>query len=537
MFASTIGAELVRTAARHSGVAAFHFHGRDITFADWEASSRRFARALLARGLRKGDRLALLLPSIPDYMFLYLGAARIGVMTAGISTRYRRQEIRDILSNADPRLVITVDRIGDVRFPSLIEEARPQAPSLEDVICFNREGPPTEAGPDLERLLAAGDAAGVDLAGAEAAVGSRDPVAIVYTSGTTGSPKGAVYDSAAMIALTQMFSTRLPQPPAPGTPNLWPGMSLTHVGAMARVHIQLAYATTMVLHERFDARWCLEQIQRLRPAALGGFPPVLMMLVRSPEFARFDFSFIKSINFGGAPLASHLVEELERQIGAQVYTGYSCTETIIISATLPSDPPECRAGSVGRPTAGVDVRIVDDERRPLPAGTPGRIAVRSPATMRGYWRNPEATARALGADGWLYTEDMGYLDADGYLHLLGREKEMYFRAAFNVYPGEVEEVLQTHPKVAQAAVLGIPDDVLGEKGWAVVVPTNAADPPTLEELRQHVGRELASYKRPDGLTLVEALPLNSMYKVDKRTLRAMLAAAGTENARGRDTNP
>jgi fatty-acyl-CoA synthase/long-chain acyl-CoA synthetase len=301
-------------------------------------------------------------------------------------------------------------------------------------------------------------------------------------------------------------------------------MSLTHVGAMVRVHIQLAFAGTMVLHDRFDAHWCLAQLQRLRPARLGGFPPVLVMLMRDPEFAAHDWSFVKAVTFGGAPLAPHLVDEIRLRLGVDVFTGYSCTETAIISATLASDPPERRQGTVGRPTAGIDVRIVDDQRRPLPAGAPGCIAVRSPATMRGYWRRPEESARALDDAGWLYTEDMGFLDEHGYLHLIGREKDMYFRAAFNVYPGEVEEVLQRHPKVAQAAVLGVPDDVLGHQGWAFVVPTAAADPPTLAELRAHVGTELATYKRPDGLTIVDALPTNAMYKVDKRALRESLGA-------------
>jgi acyl-CoA synthetase (AMP-forming)/AMP-acid ligase II len=143
--------------------------------------------------------------------------------------------------------------------------------------------------------------------------------------------------------------------------------------------------------------------------------------------------------------------------------------------------------------------------------------------MRGYWRNPEATARALGDDGWLRTEDLGFLDDAGYLHLLGREKEMYFRAAFNVYPGEIEEVLARHAKVAQAAVLGVPDDELGAKGWAFVVPRDPSDLPTLDELRAFVGAELASYKRPDGLTLVDELPLNAMLKVDKLELRKRIA--------------
>jgi fatty-acyl-CoA synthase/long-chain acyl-CoA synthetase len=250
---------------------------------------------------------------------------------------------------------------------------------------------------------------------------------------------------------------------------------------------------------------------------------VLVMLTRDPEFARCDWSFIRSVTFGGAPLAQHLVDELTAKLGVDVFTGYSCTETAIISATLASDPPERRRGTVGRPTPGVTVRIVDETRQPLPATAPGRIAVLSPATMRGYWRRPEETAAALGDEGWLYTEDFGFLDADGYLHLLGREKEMYFRAAFNVYPGEVEALLQQHPKVSQAAVLGVPDDVLGQKGWAFVVPVDPRNPPTLDELRAHVGAELASYKRPDGLTIVDALPTNAMYKIDKQALRRLVA--------------
>ncbi len=520
-FAETIGAELARTAARHPDVPAFHFHGRDRSFAEWDAAAQRFACALLARGLRRGDRLALLLPTVPEYLMCYLGAARIGVVTAGISTRYRRQEIGEILANADPTLVLTTAAGGEVDFPALIEEARGAAPSLREVVRFEGTGPGT-----LTALLADGDAAAVDVEAAAAAVSGRDPVAIIYTSGTTGTPKGAVYDSAAMIALTAMFRTRLPAPPPPGEANLWPGMSLTHVGAMARIHIHLAFASTMVLHDRFDARWCLEQIARLRPPRIGGFPPVLMMLMRAPELADYDFSFVKSVSFGGAPLAPHLVAEIERKLHVPVFTGYSCTETSIISATLPSDPPAQRMGTVGRPTPGVEVRIVDDARQPVAAGAPGRIAVHSPASMRGYWRNPEATARALDDAGWLYTEDLGFIDADGYLHLLGREKDMYFRAAFNVYPGEVERVLGTHPKVALAAVVGVPDDVLGHKGWAFVVPVDPSAPPSLDELRRHVGGELASYKRPDGLTIVDTLPTNAMYKVDKRLLRTRWEAAG-----------
>ena len=197
-----------------------------------------------------------------------------------------------------------------------------------------------------------------------------------------------------MIALTRPVRTRLPAPPPPGEPNLWPGMSLTHVGFMVRVHIQLAFAGTMVLHDRFDARWCLAQLQRLRPARLGGFPPVLVMLMRDPEFAAPRLV----VRQGGAPSAArrwrqHLVDEIRAKLGVDVFTGYSCTETAIISATLAERSARAPRRH-GRPADRRASRCASSttQRRPLPAGEPGRIAVRSPATMRGYWRRPEETA-------------------------------------------------------------------------------------------------------------------------------------------------
>src|SRR5581483_840929 len=162
----------------------------------------------------------------------------------------------------------------------------------------------------------------------------------------------------------------------------------------------------------------------------------------------------------------------------------------------------------------------DDANQPVGAGTPGEVVVRSPAVMRGYWRDAAATAATIDPEGWVHTGDVGFFDDAGYLHLRGRRSEMFIRGGFNVYPAEIEDLLARHPKVARAAVLGVPDGVFGERGWAFVVPRVGDDPPTLAELRAFVGAELASFKRPDGLTVVAELPLTPMFKVDKRALRA-----------------
>jgi acyl-CoA synthetase (AMP-forming)/AMP-acid ligase II len=217
---------------------------------------------------------------------------------------------------------------------------------------------------------------------------------------------------------------------------------------------------------------------------------------------------------------------VQETLGVIVAVRYSSTEVGIATGSLPDDPIDVLSTTVGKPTPGVELRIVDPEQRPLAAGDVGEVVVRSPATMRGYWRNPEATAKTIDAEGWVHTGDLGWLDAAGYLHLRGRQSEMFIRGGYNVYPSEVEDVLARHPKITRAAVVGLPDERLGEVGWAFVEARDPQDPPTLAELRAFVGQELATFKRPDGLTVLPALPLTPMFKVDKRALRATAEGPG-----------
>jgi acyl-CoA synthetase (AMP-forming)/AMP-acid ligase II len=243
-------------------------------------------------------------------------------------------------------------------------------------------------------------------------------------------------------------------------------------------------------------------------------------------------SSLETVLIGGAPAAPALIGRIQEELGVVVSVRYSSTEVGIATASLADDPPEVLATTVGKATPGVELRVVDTDNQPVPADTPGEVVVRSPATMRGYWRDPEATATTLDAEGWIHTGDLGFLDAAGYLRLRGRKSEMFIRGGYNVYPAEVEDVLARHPKVARAAVLGVPDAVFGEVGWAFVVARDPSSPPTLAQLRAFVGAELASFKRPEGLTVLAEMPVTPMFKVDKRALAGIARPETRDSGRG-----
>src|SRR5205823_4044882 len=433
--------DLLRTAARDRPEAeAFRYRGERLTYRDWDTLADETAAALAARGIGRGDVVALLLPSTPFYLVGYLAAARLGAITTGINVRYRRTEIGHILGRSGAALVLAVERWHDADFRAAVEGLRSGLPELREVVWL-----------PAARLVA--------------------------------------------------------------------GLAFAHVGTMARIAIGLSHRAATLIHDAFDPAAVLETIERERLEHLGGIPTQVVMLLDHPDRARRDLSSLKSVLLGGAPSSPALVRRVRDAPGVEVSVPYSSTEVAIATASLADDPPERLATTVGRPTPGVELRIVDERNAPVPAGTPGEVVVRSPAAMVRYWRDPEATAATIDGEGWVHTGDVGFLDDAGYLHLRGRRSEMFIRGGFNVYPAEIEDLLARHPKVARAAVVGVPQEVFGEVGWAFVVPRDPADPPTLAELRAFVGAELASFKRPDGLTVLAELPLTPMFKVDRRALR------------------
>ena len=509
--------ELLQAAADASPSAvAFRYGSEEVRYAEWHELAGCMAAALATRGVRRGDVVSLLLPSTPFYHTAYLGAARLGAVTAGINARYRRTEITEILRRSGAVLLVGVDAWHGADFRAIVESQRSALPDLREAIWIPAAALRHRT-TEVVRAIAAGAPPLPP-----AAVAPDAPLAIIYTSGTTGVPKGAVYTHRNVLAVAEIDARRS----AGGTPPLQrylaAGLSFAHIGTMARIGVQIACQGTTIIHDSFDPAAVLAAVERERLATLGGIPTQIIMLLDHPDRPRRDLRSLRTVVLGGAPSSPELLRRIQRELGVVVSVRYSSTEVGIATASLPDDPPELLTTTVGKPTPGVELRIVDAENQVLPAEEVGEVVVRSPATMRGYWRDPKATTKTIDAEGWVHTGDLGFLDPAGYLHLRGRQSEMFIRGGYNVYPAEVEDLLAKHPRVARAAVLGVPDEVFGEIGWAFVVPRDAAQPPSLADLRAFVGAELASFKRPDGVTVVRELPLTAMFKVDKSALRRSL---------------
>jgi acyl-CoA synthetase (AMP-forming)/AMP-acid ligase II len=346
-----------------------------------------------------------------------------------------------------------------------------------------------------------------------------DPVAIIWTSGTTGTAKGAWFDHrnmaaavAAAGAMTAPFDRRISAIP------------MVHAGYMAKLWEQLAMGVAIVLSPTpWSAESMLEVLINERISVAGGVPTQWAKLVELPGIGTADLTSLRIGLVATAPAPPELVLRVVETIGCPLVVRYAMTECPSITGTEPADEPELQYRTVGRTQAGMTIELVDEEGAPVAPDSVGRIRVAGPCVMRGYWNDASKTAEVLTEDGLLTTSDLGRFDASGHLVLAGRVDDMYIRGGYNVYPIEVEAVLSEHPEIAQAAVVGLPAEVIGEIGVAFIVMRDPHVRLGLESLRDWVGARLADYKRPDRIEYVEALPLTAMLKVDKKALQRSLA--------------
>ncbi|MCW2546493.1 MAG: putative acyl-CoA synthetase [Mycobacterium sp.] len=482
---ATLGEALAAAAIQHAEREAYVAGDQRITYATWIGRARRVAAQLVERGVGPGDVVAILLPSGIDYAICFAAISWTGAVATGLNTRLGAREVAAILERSRPALVIRDPRA----FP--------------------------EGDIPVAELLRGDLAVGITLGGRPAPVRPEDPAVIVWTSGTTGTPKGAWYDHRNLAAAARTAGVMS----APYDRKLV-ATPFAHAGYMGKLWDQLAWGTTVVVS---PVPWSADEMARIlrdeRITVAGGVPTQwakLLELSRTPQEGRLPHLRVGIA--ATAPASPELVRRTAELIGVPLVVRYAMTESPSICGTDPDDPPEVQANTVGHPQDGMQIQVVDEDVKPVSDGTIGLIRIRGPVVMRGYWRDPEQTAAAIDEAGWLRSGDLGFITARGDLTLVGRTGDMYIRGGYNVYPLEVENVLLEHPLVAKAAVLGLPAPVIGEIGVAAVVPTDPARPPTLDDLRQWSRERLADYKAPDRLELVDDLPLTAMLKIDRKAL-------------------
>ena len=470
-------------------------HGWSITYAQLDRAADEAATGLFDQGIRPGSVLALATPSNVDFVVLYLAAARLGAVTAGLNPRFTGPELRACIGVLNADLVIASPALAAAMGPIDSSIAVVDAGDNAHTVAARFRVPDAAPVPDLPD-------------------DPERPVCICFTSGSTGQPRGGWYANRQLQAIADL-----------DTGGAWGGgghglssVAMAHVGFMTKLPWMLASGRTTHLLERWRARPILDLITQYQMPAITGVAPQIALLLNLPNIAEHDFDHVKAIVAGGAASPPALVEEARRVFGAPYSIRYSSTESggIGIGTALDADDDEA-LHSIGRPRPGVEADIRDEDGTSLPDGEVGELWLTSPAVMSGYWNDPAGTAETL-VDGWLRTGDLATRDDNGIFRLRGRVKEMFIRGGYNVYPMEVEGVLLDHPGVAEIALVPRPDPVMGEIGVAVIVPTDPSAPPTLDDLRVHGEATLAHHKLPEAIRVVAELPRNASDKIDRRAL-------------------
>jgi fatty-acyl-CoA synthase len=511
--------EIIRRHARYRGDRTAYVidHGdgcsERVTYAEFDAGANRLAHVLAGAGVRRGDRVAILAQNAVEYPWTYIACCRLGAIAVPVNTRHRRDEIRHAIEFAQARVAIVEDGFAaDVA--GLLAEG---ALGGVDRIFRLAVGGATTASPlpDAVELRAALATAPADPPSPDDPPDERDPHVMLYTSGTTGAPKGALLSQRSYYLQAGNTQTLTGQTDDDVGLSMFP---MFHMGGWAMPLGYWAIGANVVIMRKADPRAMLAAVAREHVTYLYAVPTVFNAMLALPDFASFDLSSLRALGGGTAYMPREQIDRITSAFGTRnMVVMYGQTEAGPVSCLRARDLLR-KAGSVGTPVNHVDVRVVDDAGADVAAGVPGEIVVRSDFTMLGYWRMPEATAAAF-AGGWLHTGDQAVWDDKGFLYIVGRLKEMIKTGGESVYPAEVEQVLAQHPAIAECAVLGVPDPEWSEAVLAVVVARPGTSP-TPDELIGFVKRRIAGYKKPRHVRFVDELPRTaSTRQVQKALLR------------------
>jgi long-chain acyl-CoA synthetase len=486
--------KLTQSAAKHAGRPAVRLDERVLSYRDLDEASARAAAWLAASGVGPGDRVGLMLPNVPEFPVLYYGILRAGAVVVPMNPLLKSREVSYYLADAQATLAVAARAVAG--------EAAAGAERAGTAIVVLEPG-------ELTSLL--GEFPPVP---GTAGRGLSDTAVILYTSGTTGQPKGAELTHHNLIHNVEVTATTL----------LGLGAEDVILGALPLFHsfgqtvgmgCAIASGACLTLLPRFEPGRALEIIKRDQVTVLPGVPTMYAAILHSAGGSTGDAASLRLCVSGGAAMPVELLRQFEQEFGCVILEGYGLSETSPVASFNHPDRPR-KAGTIGQAISGVEMRVQDNDGVPLPPGEVGEIAIRGHNVMKGYWRRPAETAEAM-VDGWFRTGDLGRMDPDGYFSIVDRKKDMIIRGGLNIYPREVEEVLYEHPAVAGAAVIGVPDEMLGEEVAAVVTVRPGASV-TPGELRDHVKGQLAAYKYPRKLWIVSELPIGSTGKILKREI-------------------
>ncbi len=534
LLGETIGANLERTVARCGSRKALVDvpTGRRWTYAELDADVDAVARGLLAMDVGAGDRVGIWAPNCPEWVLVQYATAKVGAVLVNVNPAYRTHELSYVLSQAGVSVLVTAESFKGSDYVAMVEEVRGDCRALRDLVVIGW--------PSWDAMVAAGVGVGpATLRARSASLSFDDPINIQYTSGTTGFPKGATlshhnilnngYFVAGTCGFTEDDTVVLPVPFYHCF-----GMVMGNLGATT-------HGATIVIPSRgFDPAAALDAVQRTGATALYGVPTMFIAELALPDFATYDLSTLRTGIMAGSPCPVEVMKRVVAEMHmAEVTIAYGMTETSPVSTqTRREDDLERRVSTVGSVHPHVEVKVVDPESGlTLPRGEPGELCTRGYSVMLGYWDEPEKTADVLDPAGWMHTGDLAAMDADGYLSIVGRIKDLVIRGGENVYPREVEEFLFTHPDIADVQVVGVPDSKYGEELCAWVRLRDGAQPMDAAAVREFCAGRLAHYKVPRYVHVVDEFPMTVTGKVRKVEMRersvellGLQAAAATRHA-------
>jgi long-chain acyl-CoA synthetase len=494
---------LSRSAAEHADSVAIKLDQSELSYAALDVAAARAAALLRAKGVRPGDRVGLMLPNVPDFAICYYGALRAGAAVVTMNGLLKEREVAFHLGDSGAKLLLAWHAFEDAARAGA-EQANAECLLVEpgewDALLEGCE-------PDLEVTERRLD----------------DTALILYTSGTTGTPKGAELTHDNLLRNVEVTVGLFGLDERCVTLGALPFFHA--FGQTCALNATIAVGGCLTLIPRFDGGKALEVLERDRVTVFEGVPTMYSAMLHHPQAEVTDTSSLQVCVSGGAAMPVEVLRAFEAKFGCEILEGYGLSETSPVASFNRLDGR--KPGSIGLPIDGVEMRVIDDDGAEIAQGDVGEVAIRGHNVMKGYWKLEKATAEAIDLDGWFKTGDMAKIDEDGYFFIVDRKKDLVIRGGYNIYPREIEEVLYEHPQVREAAVIGIPHDELGEEVAAAVALKPGADTAP-GELREFVKERVAAYKYPRHVWLVDELPKGPTGKILKREIKppVVIAQAG-----------